>query len=316
MNILITGAGLIGSHCARQASDAGNSVVLFDLSPNRDYIQKVVGNGRAEVVAADMRDLPALLSALERFNVDTIVHTAGLIGSRVAENSYTGATNNILGTINVLEASRLRRLKRVVYVSTFGVYDRAKITGSVIRESDAIGGHNLYTTTKMCSEHLVHAYSAMYKLDTVIIRPGGVFGRGHYVGGSTVGKVMRDLAMHMIRREPVVIDANTYAPNEYVYCKDVARALFLACQVQNPRQRIYNAGSGVVTDAQALAQVVKELAPGVEVTTTGSSAGAGAKSAALDLSVSQAELGYTPKYPLKEALRDYMDELWSEEVRS
>ena len=33
MNILITGAGLIGSHCARQAVDAGNKVVLFDLSP-------------------------------------------------------------------------------------------------------------------------------------------------------------------------------------------------------------------------------------------------------------------------------------------
>ncbi|HEY7317078.1 MAG TPA: UDP-glucose 4-epimerase GalE, partial [Candidatus Binatia bacterium] len=63
MNILITGAGLIGSNCARQAVDAGNKVVLFDLSPNRDYLQKVVGQDRAEVVAADMRDLPALLSA-------------------------------------------------------------------------------------------------------------------------------------------------------------------------------------------------------------------------------------------------------------
>ena len=47
MNILITGAGLIGSHCARQAVDAGNQVVLFDLSPNRDYLQKVVGKDRA-----------------------------------------------------------------------------------------------------------------------------------------------------------------------------------------------------------------------------------------------------------------------------
>src|SRR5687768_11545996 len=95
MNILITGAGLIGAHSARHAVDAGNRVVLFDLSPNRDYIHKIVGND-TEVVAADIRDLPALLSALERFKVDTLVHTAGLIGSRVQENSYTGATNNIL----------------------------------------------------------------------------------------------------------------------------------------------------------------------------------------------------------------------------
>jgi UDP-glucose 4-epimerase len=313
MNILITGAGLIGSHCARQAVDAGNKVVLFDLSPNRDYLQKVIGKDRTDVVAADMRDLPALISAMERYNVDTVVHTAGLIGSRVAENSYTGATNNILGTINVLEASRLRRLRRVVYVSTFGVYDRPKITGAVIRESDPIGGHNLYTVTKLCSEHLVRSYTEQYKLDTIIIRPSGVFGRGHYVGGSTVGKVMRDLALNIIKGEPFTIDAKTYGPNEYVYGKDVGLALFLACQAQNPKQRIYNAGSGVVTGPEALAQTVRELAPQTEVKVSGSSGAAGEKSAPLDLSTSKAELGYSPKYPLKEALRDYMEELWEEQ---
>jgi len=315
MNILITGAGLIGTHCARQAVDAGNKVVLFDLAPNREYIEKVVGKDRADAVAADIRDLPALLSALERFNVDTLVATAGLIGSRVAENSYTGATNNILGTINVLEASRLRRLRRVVYVSTFGVYDRAKISDSVIRETDPIGGHNLYTTTKICSEQLVHSYTAMYKLDTIIIRPGGVFGRGHYVGGSTVGKVMRDLALNMIEGDPITIDAKTYGPNEYVYGKDVGLALFLACQAQNPKQRIYNAGSGVVTGPGALARTVGELIPKIEVKVIGSSGAASEKNAPLDLSTSKAELGYAPGYPLKEALRDYMDELWSEGSR-
>jgi UDP-glucose 4-epimerase len=313
MNILITGAGLIGSHCARQAVDAGNKVALFDLSPNRDYLQKVIGKDRADVVAADMRDLPALISAMERYNVDTVVHTAGLIGSRVAENSYTGATNNILGTINVLEASRLRHLRRVVYVSTFGVYDRPKISGTVIRESDPIGGHNLYTVTKLCSEHLVRSYTEQYKLDTIIIRPSGVFGRGLYVGGSTVGKVMRDLALNVIKGEPFTIDAKTYAPNEYVYGKDVGLALFLACQAQNPKQRIYNAGSGVVTGPEALAQTIAELVPALKVKVVGSSGAAVEKNAALDLTTSKAELGYTPKYPLREALRDYVEELWEEQ---
>jgi nucleoside-diphosphate-sugar epimerase len=83
MNILITGAGLIGANAARHAVDAGHRVVLLDLSPNRDYIHKIVGRDKADVVAADMRDLPALLSAMEKFNVDTMVHTAGLIGGRV-----------------------------------------------------------------------------------------------------------------------------------------------------------------------------------------------------------------------------------------
>jgi UDP-glucose 4-epimerase len=313
MNILITGAGLIGSNCARHAVDAGNQVILFDLSPNRDYIDKVVGKDRADVVAADMRDLPALLSAMERHQVDTVVHTAGLIGSRVAENSYTGATNNILGTINVLEASRLRRLRRMVYVSTFGVYDRAKINDSVIRETHPIGGHNLYTVTKLCSEHLVRSYTEQYKLDAMIIRPSGVFGRGHYVGGSTVGKIMRDLALNTIKGQPFTIDAQTYGPNEYVYGKDVGLALFLACQAQNPKQRVYNAGSGVVTGPEMLAQTIRELAPQTEVKLTGASGTLSDKNAPLDLSASKAELGYSPRFPLKEALKNYLEELWEEQ---
>ena len=315
MNVLITGAGLIGSNAARHAVDNGHKAALFDLSPNRDYVDKIVGRDKAGIVAADMRDLPALLSALEKFNVDTIVHTAGLIGSRVQENSYTGATNNILGTINILEAARLRKLRRVVYVSTFGVYDRSKINHSVIHETDPIGGHNLYATTKVCSEHLVHAYASMYNLDTVIIRPGGVFGRGFYIGGSTVGKVMRDLALAMIKGDPMMIDAKTYGPNEYVYGKDVGMAVFLACVAQSPKQRVYNAGTGVVHGPQELAAVVRELAPRNEVKVSGTTAADKTRSIPMDISVSKTELGYAPKFMLKDALRDYVEDLWSEERR-
>jgi UDP-glucose 4-epimerase len=312
MNVLITGGGLIGCHLAKRIADGGNRVVVYDLSPNREYIDKIVGKDRAEVVAADMRDLPALLNALKQFKIDTLVATAGLIGKRVAENSYTGATNNILGTINVLEAARLQGLRRVVYVSTFGVYDREQITTGPIREDAPIGGHNLYTTTKACSEHLVDAYAHLYNLDTVIIRPAGVFGRGHYVGGSTVGMVMRDLALKIIKGEPFTIDAKIYFSNEYVYAKDVALALDLACAAKTPKQRIYNAGSGVVTRARDLAAAARELLPKTEINVAGDDAGKGHGDFSLDLSASRNELGYAPQFPLKDALKDYMEELWLE----
>ena len=312
MTVLVTGAGLIGCHLAKRMVNDAKKMVLYDLSPNREYIQRVVGKDKAEIVAADMRDLPALIQALKNFDVDTIVHTAGLIGKRVAENSYTGSTNNILGTINVLEAARLLGLRRVVYVSTFGVYDRAKIAQGPIREDAPIGGHNLYTVTKVCSEHLVHSYTAQYKLDTIIIRPAGVFGRGHYAGGSTVGTIMRDLALSVIKGDPFTIDAQTYFTNEYVYAKDVALALDLACNAQNPKQRIYNAGSGVVTSAGDFAQTIRELAPKLEVKVVGDEDRDGQREFPLDLDHSRAELGYTPKFPMKEALQDYMEELWSE----
>ena len=312
MTVLVTGAGLIGCHFARRAADGGSKVVLYDLSPNRDYIQKIVGKDKVEIVAADMRDLPALINALKEFKIDTLVHTAGLIGKRVAENSYTGSTNNIVGTINVLEAARLHGIRRVVYVSTFGAYDRSKIKEGPIREDHPIGGHNLYTTTKVCSEHLVHAYAHLYNLDTVIIRPAGVFGRGHYVGGSTVGMIMRDLALNVMKGDPITLDGKIYFANEYVYAKDVALALDLACKVKEPKQRIYNAGSGVVAGAADLARIARELAPKLEIKVVGDGSEDSSKQFPLDLSRSQAELGYSPQFPLKKALQDYMEELWGE----
>jgi nucleoside-diphosphate-sugar epimerase len=100
-----------------------------------------------------------------------------------------------------------------------------------------------------------------------------------------------------------------------VYGKDVGLALFLACQAQNPKQRTYNAGTGLVYGPEALAQVVKELAPNVEVKVSGASNADKSRSIPMDISVSKAELGYAPKFSLKEALRDYMDELWADGAR-
>jgi UDP-glucose 4-epimerase len=311
MTVLITGAGLIGCHLAKRLVDAGTKAVLYDLAPNRDHIAKVVGKDTVEVVAADMRDLPALINALQGFGVDTVVHTAGLIGSRVAANSYTGTTNNIVGTVHVLEAARLLGLRRVVYVSTFGVYDRSKVKEGPLREDAPIGGHNLYTVTKVCSEHLLHAYAELYKLDTVIVRPAGVFGRGQYVGGSTVGIVMRDLALKVIRRESIALDQKTYFANEYVYAKDVALALELACSATSLRQRIYNAGTGVVTGANDLAQILRELAPQLEVRVVGQ-APQEVRQSPLDLTASRVELGYTPQFSLRRGFQDYMEHLMTE----
>ena len=312
MAILVTGAGLIGCHAAKRLVDAGHQVVLLDLSPNREYIRAIAGSERVETVAADLRDLPALLGAVKRFDVKVIIHTAGLIGRRVSENPYTGTTNNLLGTLHVLEAARLLELHRVVYVSTFGVYDRSKIAAGPITEEAPTGGRNLYTVTKSCSEQLVGAYGALYHLDTVILRPAAVFGRGHYAGGSTVGMIMRDLARNILKGGPLTIDGSVYFANEYVYAKDVALAIEISCQAKDLRQTTFNVGSGVVTTASELGQIVRELAPGIEVNVVEGKTGDQGHRAPLDLSRSHAELGYSPRFSLTDALRDYLEELRKE----
>jgi nucleoside-diphosphate-sugar epimerase len=64
-----------------------------------------------------------------------------------------------------------------------------------------------------------------------------------------------------------------------------------------------------------LAQVVREVAPKLDVKVSGASTAEKSRNIPMDISVSKAELGYAPKFPLKDALRDYMDELWNDGAR-
>ncbi|HWH79105.1 MAG TPA: hypothetical protein VNT76_17105, partial [Candidatus Binatus sp.] len=65
-----------------------------------------------------------------------------------------------------------------------------------------------------------------------------------------------------------------------------------------------------------LAQAMREVAPKLEVKVSGITTADKSRSIPMDISVSKAELGYAPKFPLKEALRDYMDELWNDGAKS
>lgn len=312
MKLLITGAGLIGANTARVAVEHGHEVVLFDLAPNKVYVDTVVGADKVTLVRGDMRDLPALLRTLQTHQIDTLVHTAGLIGDRVRENSYTGTTNNILGTINVLEAAQLCQLQRVVYVSTFGVYDRSRIQSDRIHENHQTGRPKLYATTKVCSEQLLLAYADQYGLDTVIVRPSAVFGWGYYSGGSTVGQVMRDLIAQVAQSKgagskEIVLDASTYGAKEYLYGKDCSEGVYRACLAEAPRQRIYNLGSGQVDDVETLASIARSLAPEATVRITGTPKPLSREAAMpLDIDAARDELGFTPRHTLSEALADYL----------
>ncbi len=304
---MVTGGGLIGCHFARRVVDSGETVVIYDLSPDREYIAKIVGKDRVHVVAGDMRDIPALMKALVDYRVTRVVHTAGLIGSRVAENPYTGIAINVQGTVNLLESAVVLKLERFIYVSSRAVYDRSKIKDGPIREDTPLGGTNFYNVTKACSELLLRAYAQRYSLDAIVIRPGAVFGRGHYVGGSSVGRVMRDLALKILKNEPFEINGGAYFDNEYVYAKDVADCIEQACKVKNPRRRAYNCGSGRVTTAGDIQKAVKELF-GINVQVTGNG-NSQRHVVPFDLSAAREELGFAPKFSFKDALKDYVEEM-------
>src|SRR5689334_4556716 len=120
---LITGAGLVGTSFGQWALKRGESLVFFDPQPREDFLRMKLGKGNFRIVQEDVPDLPTLNDAIQNHKTETVVHTAGLIGTRVADSLYTGFHVNVVVNMNLAQAVRLTRIERLVHVNTFGVYD-------------------------------------------------------------------------------------------------------------------------------------------------------------------------------------------------
>ena len=128
MKILLTGgAGYIGSHTAVMLIQAGHEVVLLDNFYNSDpsvlkRLAKIVGNP-VHCIEADVRDTNLIEKVLREYQVDAVIHFAGL--KAVGESSHKPIeyySNNVQGSISLLQAMTRCNIKRLIFSSSATVY--------------------------------------------------------------------------------------------------------------------------------------------------------------------------------------------------
>ncbi|MBI2357702.1 MAG: NAD(P)-dependent oxidoreductase [Deltaproteobacteria bacterium] len=309
MKILITGAGLVGCHAARELTSQGHRVWLFDASPNQAYVEAIAGKKGVRMIRGDLRDLPTVIRALRDVRPAVTVHTAGFIGGEVANPPYRGVQTNIVGSANVFEACQIAGVKRVVHVSTFGVYDWENIRRGPVKEDFPLGGHTFYHATKIANELLLDAYRRFYDFEGVVIRPASVYGPGHYRGGSTGGMNINELVRACLGNGAIAIDEKRIGKNDFAYAKDVGRGIALACTAPKAAGKTFNIGAGEVYGPEDFRRVIARLCPDREIRLVRAEAGdrEGFERVRLDLSQAKRILGYTPQYPLAKGLKDYIE---------
>ncbi|MDB5642271.1 MAG: Nucleoside-diphosphate-sugar epimerase [Hyphomicrobiales bacterium] len=308
MTVLVTGAGLVGTAFAREAIARGETIVFFDPEPRAAFIDFKLGAGKATLVRGDVRDLPALLDAARRHKVDAIVHTAGLIGGRVQQSLSQAFDINLGGTRNVAETVRLLGLRRLVHISTFGVYDTRRPPGGPVDESFPRGAGRGYGNLKAAKEVLLEAYADLHGFELIMLRPANVYGAGHFWSGSSGGAKMQALLeAGLDGRKATIPSAETMA-NEYVYARDMGRAVDLALTVPMPAQSVLNIGNGYVSAFEDVVAAVRRHCPALEYDVE---AGPPPKSKTAPLSIDAARihLGWAPRYDLDAGFKDYLDEL-------
>ena len=152
--IVFGGSGFLGSHVSDVLSEEGYEVTIFDLEPS-PYLQ----SGQ-KMMVGDILDREKVIKAVKGKNI--VYHFAGLADLDDGKTKpLETVTKNIIGTINILDATVKAKIKHFIYSSTIYVYSSR-------------GG--FYRCSKQASENYVNEYQRMYGLDYTILRYGSLYG--------------------------------------------------------------------------------------------------------------------------------------------
>ena len=169
MKVLVTGAsGFLGSHIAEQLSKDGHAVrALVRKTSNRKFLETLPGIELAEGSVEQSDRVEAAVNG-----VDAIVHAAGLVKARSAEEFHA---TNVGGTANVVEAAKklVPKLRRLVYVSSLAAIGPSE-DGRPLRGDEKPHPVTNYGRSKLEGEGVVRA--AKDTLKVTIIRPPAIYG--------------------------------------------------------------------------------------------------------------------------------------------
>ena len=310
MTTLVTGIGLVGTSFARCALQRGEPVVFLDLRSRPEYLHERLGPAAADIptVTADIRDQSAVVAAIRDHKVETVVHTAGLIGDSVSRQLYTGLQVNVTGTINVLEAVRLTRVRRLVHVSSFAVYDRRRARGAPLTEDAPRGPGRAYGNSKVMKELAAESYQKEFGFELAVLRPANAYGFGHFEGGS-FGSKIQALLQAGIEGQTAFVKQEHTMDFEYVYDLDVGRAVDLAATRDLPERAVFNIGTGTITSFDDLLAAVRRIFGDLKVQVIPGRPPPVSAGDPLDLSHTEAALGWRPTFDIEAGLSHYAYEL-------
>jgi UDP-glucose 4-epimerase len=262
-NVFISGgAGFIGSHLAQclVANREVERIVIFDnlSSGQLSHLKNTEGDPRVKIVRADLKDLPALTSAMA--GCDTVFHLAANpdIAKAVTQPDIDFWEGTYL-TQNVLEAMRINHVRKILYTSGSGVYGE---NPSVAFKEDygPCIPISTYGASKLACEGLIAAYCHMFELTGRAFRFANVVGarQTHGVGYDFVRRLKADPT-----RLRILGDGTQR--KSYIHVDDVLAAIRLADAEANKSYDVFNVASDdyiTVREIADLATKVSGIPPG------------------------------------------------------
>ena len=170
------------------------------------------------------------------------------------------------------------------------------------------GAGSAYGNFKGAQELILEAYQQKYGFELVTLRPANVYGVGHFWAGSSGGEKVQDLLQARLTGEAASIPEEQTMAFEYVYAKDMGRAVELAATRALPEKTVFNIGNGEVTSFDQLVAAARKLLPDLSLEIVPGTTPV-SRTQHLDISASRDYLGWTPQFTLEEGLADYIGDM-------
>lgn len=184
MTYLITGgAGFIGSSLADDLLEKNNRVVVidnfcdfYDPQIKENNIKNALKNDNYKLYRGDIRNKELLNKIFSENDIEVVVHLAAMAGVRPSiENPVLYQEVNCLGTQNILECMKEKRIMNLVMASSSSVYGNSKTVP--FKESDIVDfAISPYAATKKANEVMTHVYHKLYNMNVIMLRFFTVYG--------------------------------------------------------------------------------------------------------------------------------------------
>ena len=303
-NILITGGcGFIGSSLVKKLSTAetNNKVTVLDnlVSGKLENISDIKN---VEFRKSDIRDFQTVKDAVK--DIDFVFHeAANIFVQKSIVNPVYDAQNNILGTLNLLEACRLTNVTKVVIASSCAVYGMP--IKSPIKENHVLLPTTPYGVSKKASEDYCRLYNELYGIKTVSLRYFNVYGLGQDPSNPYSGVISKFLK-NVLNNKPVVIYGDGKQTRDFINVKDIVNANILSMLSKNAVGHSINLGTGNQTSINDLVSLLEKI-NGEKIETIYENAKIGdIKNSVSDTKLAKKILNFSPKIDLESGLKELL----------
>jgi UDP-glucose 4-epimerase len=250
-------AGFIASHLCDALVASGHDVVGVDnlSTGKRENI-----NPGISFIEGDIRDFEAVKEVVK--GADFVYEMAALARIQPSiDNPVEAHSVNATGALNVLEACRLNKVKRIIFPSSSSVYEGDELPADENAYKDA---KNPYTLQKQIMESYISLYHYLYGLDYVVFRYFNIYGPRQILDGNYAAVVGIFLQQRK-ENKPLTINGDGSKRRDFTHVYDVTAANIAAMQLPTG---VYNVGTGKnisikeLADAISPEQVYGDNAPG------------------------------------------------------